>query len=72
MGEATGPEFTKCSAKDCRNPAAWVLVWNNPKIHTPERRKTWVACDEHRAYLSEFLSRRDFLREIVRLDDFTG
>lgn len=67
-----GAEFTKCSAKDCRNQAEWALVWNNPKIHTPDRRKTWVACDNHRAYLSEFLSRRDFLRDVVRLKDFTG
>lgn len=71
MGD-TGAEFTKCSAKDCRNQARWVLVWNNPKIHTPERRKTWVACDEHREYLSEFLDRRKFLREVVVLEDFTG
>lgn len=66
------PEFTKCSAKDCHNQAEWALVWNNPKIHPPERRKTWVACDHHRTYLSEFLSRRDFLRDVVRLEGFTG
>lgn len=67
---AHNPEFTKCSAKDCRNQAVWVLVWNNPRIHTPDRRKTWVACDEHRDHLSEFLSRRGFLREVVALEDF--
>jgi hypothetical protein len=61
-----------CSRKDCRAPAVWVLVWNNPKVHTPERRKTWTACGEHRDYLSEFLSRRGFLREVVALGDFTG
>ena len=36
-----------CSAKGCTAPAAWALLWNNPKLHTPERRKTWLACDEH-------------------------
>lgn len=52
-----------CSAKGCRAPAAWVLAWNNPKLHTPERRKQWLACGEHRSTLSEFLSARGFLRE---------
>ena len=27
--------------------ARWVLAWNNPKLHTPDRRKTWLACDTH-------------------------
>ena len=40
-----------CSAKGCQADAAWSLLWNNPKLHTPERRKTWLACDEHRASL---------------------
>ena len=52
-----------CSAKGCRTPAVWALRWNNPKLHPPERRKTWLACSEHRAYLTDFLDRRGFLRE---------
>ena len=52
-----------CSAKGCRADAAWVLAWNNPKLHTPDRRKTWTACDEHRESLAEFLASRGFLRE---------
>lgn len=52
-----------CSAKGCRASARWALAWNNPKLHTPERRKTWLACDEHREYLSNFLAARGFLRE---------
>jgi len=52
-----------CSAKDCRRPATWALRWNNPKIHTPDRRKTWLACDEHRDHLGRFLSARGFLRD---------
>ncbi|MGW4033545.1 hypothetical protein ACWEFL_30325 [Streptomyces sp. NPDC004838] len=54
-----------CSAKGCRAAAVWVLAWNNPKLHTPERRKTWAACDEHRAHLSNFLDIRGFLKEVV-------
>ena len=56
-----------CSAKGCRADATWSLLWNNPKLHTPERRKTWLACDEHRGSLSDFLGARGFLRESVAL-----
>ena len=52
-----------CSAKDCRAAAVWGLRWNNPKIHTPERRKVWLACDEHRDGLSSFLDRRGFFKD---------
>src|SRR5262245_56458610 len=53
-----------CSAKGCRTPAVWALRWNNPKLHPPERRKTWLACDDHREHLAGFLSARGFLREV--------
>jgi hypothetical protein len=48
----------------------WVLAWNNPKLHTPERRKTWLACDEHREHLSSFLDVRGFLKDVVRLSEW--
>jgi len=54
-----------CSAKGCSAPAAWELRWNNPKLHDAERRKVWLACDEHRASLADFLGARSFLREVV-------
>jgi hypothetical protein len=57
-----------CSAKGCRAAAAWGLLWNNPKLHTPDRRKVWLACEEHRAALGEFLSVRGFLKESVPVD----
>ena len=60
-------ELPICSAKGCRKPATRALRWNNPRIHPPERRKTWLACDDHRAYLSEFLTARQFLRETAPL-----
>jgi hypothetical protein len=53
-----------CSSKGCRNAARWELRWNNPRLHTPERRKVWLACDEHREHLSQFLDARGFLREV--------
>lgn len=54
-----------CSSKGCRNPASCELRWNNPKLHPPERRKVWLACDKHRDNLSDFLQVRGFLRETV-------
>jgi hypothetical protein len=54
-----------CSAKRCRATAAWALRWNNPKLHPLDRRKTWLACDEHRDGLESFLTTRGFLRETV-------
>ncbi len=57
-------EPVQCSAKGCREPARHVLVWNNPKLHTPDREKTWVACEEHRESLSTFLDIRGFLRRV--------
>jgi hypothetical protein len=57
----------RCSAKGCRRPASYALRWNNPKLHSPERRKTWLACDDHRESLSEFLDLRGFLRDVTPL-----
>ncbi|MEU2348035.1 hypothetical protein [Modestobacter sp. NPDC049651] len=53
-----------CSAKGCTAPARWRLVWNNPKVHTPDREKTWTACDDHREQLSHHLAVRSFLRRV--------
>jgi hypothetical protein len=58
------PQLT-CSARGCRAPATWGLLWNNPRLHTTERRKVWLACDEHRVSLGEFLDVRGFLKDTV-------
>ena len=54
-----------CSAKGCRALATQAVVWNNPKLHTPDREKVWHACDEHVEHLSQFLQIRGFL---IRVD----
>jgi hypothetical protein len=54
-----------CSAKGCTAPAVWAVLWNNPRLHTPERRKVWLACDDHKESLSSFLGARDFLKDVV-------
>ena len=58
-----------CSAKGCQEQADWALVWNNPKLHTPDRRKTWLACEQHRPSLADFLGARGFLLEVVAADE---
>ncbi len=65
------PSDLVCSAKGCTAGAAFGLQWNNPSLHTPERRKTWLACGEHREHLSRFLGARGFLREVVDVTDLT-
>ena len=61
-----------CSGRGCTSAAVWVLAWNNPKLHTPERRKTWLACEEHREHLSHFLEMRGFLKDVVPLAEWSG
>jgi hypothetical protein len=56
-----------CSARGCREPAVWSLLWNNPRLHTPDRRKSWLACEVHRGTLGEFLAARGFLRSVEPL-----
>ena len=58
-------ELVRCSARGCHRAARHVVVWNNPKVHTPDREKTWVACDDHRQSLADHLDVRGFL---IRVD----
>lgn len=57
-----------CSAKGCRSTGEHGVVWRNPKLHTPDRRKVWLACPEHREHLADFLRLRGFLLEVVPTD----
>jgi len=61
-----------CSAKGCRDEATYGLLWNNPKLHAPERRKTWLACDEHLQWLTHFLSMRGFLKDTLPVSELTA
>ena len=58
-----------CSAKGCREPAAFRLIWNNPKLHTPDREKVWAACAVHRDPLADHLSMRSFLRRVDPVEE---
>ena len=58
-----------CRARGCGGEAAWGLLWNNPKIHTPVRRKVWLACAEHRTHLEDYLTTRGLLKGVVPVTD---
>jgi hypothetical protein len=34
--------------------------WRNPRIHSADRVKVWLACDDHRASLGDYLATRGF------------
>lgn len=57
-----------CSRKACGQGASWQLLWNNPRIHAPERRKVWLACTEHRGWLEEYLTSRGLWKQTLPLE----
>ena len=66
-----GADEPVCSAKGCRAIAQHAVIWNNPKLHTADRRKVWLACDEHRQSLADFVAMRGFLIEVIAVDALT-
>jgi hypothetical protein len=65
-GLSQDPELI-CSAKGCREPATTDLHWRNPRLHDAARVKHWLACEAHADHLADFLARRGFLLDRVRL-----
>jgi hypothetical protein len=57
----------KCSRAGCAAAAEFQVVWRNPKIHSEERRKIWLACLEHRDYLVDYLAVRSFFIETLAI-----
>lgn len=66
LGES-GPEELICSSRGCPVSAVHQIEWNNPKLHTPDRRKIWLACEAHESTLRQFLDARGFYRQTVPL-----
>ncbi|MER3386667.1 MAG: hypothetical protein RIA38_01640 [Microcella pacifica] len=50
----------RCSRSGCRAAAEWAVNWRNPRIHGVDRVKVWLACDEHRDYLYDYVDARGF------------
>ena len=69
MTDAPGTDTAPptCSRAGCRVGAHWNVNWRNPRIHGPERVKVWLACDEHRDWLRDYLASRDFPVEVTPL-----
>jgi hypothetical protein len=61
-----------CSAKGCRARAVHALLWNNPRLHDAQRRKVWLACEDHREQLSDYLSVRGFLKDVIPTEDLSS
>ncbi len=59
-GQAGADPALTCSAKGCSATATQAVLWRNPRIHTEDRRKVWLACDPHEVTLREYLSVRGF------------
>jgi hypothetical protein len=68
---ATEPTGHICSAKGCRAVASHAVVWRNPKLHTAERRKVWLACQDHQQSLADFVGIRGFLIEVIPVEQLT-
>jgi hypothetical protein len=67
IGLGTEPATATCSRAGCSNEADWRLDWRNPRLHAPDRVKTWLACDLHVDYLRDFLAARDFPLEVASM-----
>ena len=68
-GPVSDPERPAiCSAKGCQAAATWAVVWNNPRLHAPDREKVWVACGEHKQPLADYLAVRSFLKRVEPLE----
>ena len=53
------PEL-RCSRASCRATAAVAVHWRNPRIHSDDRVKTWLACLDHQEFLADYLASRGF------------
>lgn len=67
----TLPARHTCSRAGCRREATTAIEWRNPRIHTGDRVKTWLACDEHVPLLRDFLTARAFPLQVRALDAST-
>ncbi len=58
----------QCSRANCGEAAVWNVNWRNPRIHTPDRVKVWLACPDHRDTLADYLRTRSFPVQVTTLE----
>jgi len=63
-----GDPGMRCSAAGCSRDAVFRVNWRNPRIHSDDRVKVWLACDEHGDTLRDYLSSRGFPVQVTALD----
>lgn len=59
-GPADDGGLPRCSRAGCLETAVSNVNWRNPRIHTPDRVKIWLACAEHTDFLRDYLDTRGF------------
>ncbi|CAN5131768.1 hypothetical protein BH11ACT3_BH11ACT3_07870 [soil metagenome] len=64
-----GSPDVECSAAGCHDAAGWRINWRNPRIHSADRVKVWLACDAHRQQLSDYLATRGFPVLVSPMDE---
>ena len=62
-------EHPVCSRAACERSACHRIEWRNPRIHSEERIKIWLACDEHLDYLHDFLHSRSLPVRVHAIGD---
>jgi hypothetical protein len=60
LGASAVVAEVQCSRASCDAAAAWNVNWRNPRIHPEDRVKIWLACDEHKEFLRDYLASRGF------------
>ena len=55
-----GPAVDRCSRAGCDSLAVAKVNWRNPRIHSEDRVKVWLACAEHSDFLRDYLASRGF------------
>ena len=63
-----GETGVRCSSAGCAEPAQWRVNWRNPRLHSADRVKVWLACDAHREHLTGYLGSRGFPVAVTPVD----
>lgn len=58
----------QCSSAGCSADAAWRVNWRNPRIHSADRVKVWLACGDHCETLADYLATRGFPVLVTAID----
>lgn len=64
-----GPRELVCSQRGCEEPAAWAITWSNPALPFG-REKNWLACEDHRETLENYLGYRKFPQTTRPLQEY--